>query len=72
VVRFLRLERQRIPRTSAAPRNPATLHMEQNYGPEGIALWAAGMITVFAGMLLGFLGFAYLVASGGHPWQLVN
>ena len=72
VVRFLRLERQRIPRTSAAPRNPATLHMEQNYGPEGIALWAAGMITVFPGMLLGFLGFACLVASGGHPWQLVT
>jgi hypothetical protein len=23
-------------------------------------------------MLLGFLGFAGLVASGGHPWQLVN
>ena len=66
------LERQRTHRNSAAPRNPATLRMEQNYGPEGIALWAAGMITVLPGMLLGFLGFACLVASGGHPWQLVN
>jgi len=60
------LERQRTHRTSAI------LRIEQNYGPEGIALWAAGMITVFPGMLLGFLGFACLVASGGHPWQLVN
>jgi hypothetical protein len=60
------LERQRTHRTSAI------LRMEQNYGSEGIALWAAGMITVLPGMLLGFLGFACLVASGGHPWQLVN
>jgi len=27
------LERQRNHRNSAAPRNPATLRMEQNYGP---------------------------------------
>jgi hypothetical protein len=60
------LERQRTHRTSAI------LRMEQNYGAEGIALWAAGMITVLPGMLLAFLGFACLVASGGHPWLLVN
>ncbi|HEY5183181.1 MAG TPA: hypothetical protein VIJ07_26025 [Dermatophilaceae bacterium] len=60
------LERQRTHRTSAI------LRMEQNYGPEGIALFAAGMIAVFPGMLLTFLGFACLVASGGHPWPLVN
>jgi len=41
--------------------------MEQNYGPEGIALWPAGMITVLPGMLLVVLGFACLVPSGGHP-----
>jgi hypothetical protein len=58
------LERQRTHRTSAI------LRMEQNYGPEGIALWAAGMITVLPGMLLVVLGFACLVASGGHPWLL--
>jgi hypothetical protein len=58
------LERQRTHRT------PAILRMEQNYGPEGIALWAAGMITVLPGMLLDVLGFACLVASGGHPWLL--
>ena len=44
--------------------------MEQNYGPEGIALWAAGMITVLPGMLLVVLGFACLVPSSGHPWLL--
>jgi hypothetical protein len=58
------LERQRTHRTSAI------LRMEQNYGPEGIALWAAGMITVLPGMLLVVLGFACLVPSGGHPWLL--
>lgn len=60
------LERQHTPRTSAI------LRMEQNYGPEGIALWAAGMITVLPGMLLGYLRLACLVASGGHPRLLVN
>jgi hypothetical protein len=64
------LERQRNHRNSAAPRNPATLRMEQNYGPEGIALWTAGMITVLPGMLLVVLGFACLVPASGHPWLL--
>jgi len=64
------LKRQRAHRNSAAPRNPATLRMEQNYGPEGMALIAAGLISVLPGMLLGVLGFACLVASGGHPWLL--
>jgi hypothetical protein len=64
------LERQRTHRNSAAPRNPATLRMEQNYGPEGIALIAAGLITVLPGMLLVILGFACLVVSGGHPLLL--
>src|ERR1035437_5197884 len=58
------LERQRTHRTSAI------LRMEQNYGPEGIALWAAGMATVLPGMLLVVLGFASLVPSGSHPWLL--
>jgi len=44
--------------------------MEQNYGPVGIALIAAGLITVLPGMLLVILGFACWVASGGHPWLL--
>jgi hypothetical protein len=58
------LEWQRSHRTSAI------LRMEQNYGPEGIALIAAGLITVLPGMLLVVLGFACLVASGGHPLLL--
>jgi hypothetical protein len=53
------LERQRTHRT------PAILRMEQNYGSDEIALWAAGRITVFPGMLLGFLGFACLAAIPG-------
>jgi cytochrome c biogenesis protein CcdA len=44
--------------------------MEQNYGPEGIALIAAGLITVLPAMLLVLLGFVCLIASGGHPWLL--
>ena len=36
----------------------------------GIALWAAGMVTVLPGMLLVVLGFACLVPSGSHPWLL--
>jgi len=64
------LERQRAHRNSATPRNPATLRMEQNYGPEGIALIAAGLITVLPAMLLVLLGFVCLIASGGHPWLL--
>ena len=64
------LERQRTRRNSGTPRNPATLRMEQNYGPEGLALLAAGQIMVQPGMLLGFLGFACSVACGGHPWLL--
>lgn len=58
------LERQRTHRTSAI------LRIEQNYGPEGLALIAAGLITVLPGMLLVVLGFACLVASGGHPLLL--
>ena len=60
------LERQRTHRT------PAILRNEQNYGPEGMALIAAGLITLLSAVLLVFLGFACLVASGGHPWLLVN
>jgi hypothetical protein len=39
--------------------------MEQNYGPEGIALWAAAVITVFPGQLIVVSGIAFMLASGG-------
>ena len=53
------LERQRTHRT------PVILRMEQNYGPEGIALWAAAVITVFPGQLIVVSGIIFMLASGG-------
>ena len=53
------LERQRTHRTSDI------LRMEQNYGPEGITLWAAAVITVFPGQLIVVSGIAFMLASGG-------
>jgi hypothetical protein len=53
------LERQRTHRT------PDILRMEQNYGPEGITLWAAAMSTVLPGALMVLSGFAFMLASGG-------
>ena len=54
------LERQRTHRTTALGR------IEQKHGPEGMALWAVGMITAGPGMLTAVLGFAVLVAPRGH------
>ena len=53
------LRRQRTHRT------PDILRMEQNYGPEGITLWAAAMSTVLPGALMVLSGFAFMLASGG-------
>jgi hypothetical protein len=53
------LERQRTHRT------PDILRMEQNYGPEGITLWAAAMSTVLPGALMVLSGIAFMLASGG-------
>jgi hypothetical protein len=53
------MERQRTHRT------PDILRMEQNYGPEGITLWAATWITVFPGMLMVVSGIVFMLASGG-------
>ena len=53
------LERQRTHRT------PDILRMEQNYGPEGIALWAAAMSTELPGALMALSGIAFMLASGG-------
>jgi hypothetical protein len=39
--------------------------MEQNYGPEGIALMAAAILSGLSGALLGFVGVVFLVLSGG-------
>lgn len=53
------LERQRTHRTSDI------LRMEQNYGPEGITLWAAAMSTVLPGALAALSGIVFMLASGG-------
>jgi hypothetical protein len=39
--------------------------MEQNYGPEGITLWAATWITVFPAMLMVVSGIVFMLASDG-------
>jgi len=54
------LERQRTHRT------PAILRIEQNYGPEGIALMAAGLFTALPGQLIGCIGIVLLLVSGDH------
>ena len=53
------LARQRTHRTTAI------LCMEQNYGPEGITLYAATWITVFPGQLMVVSGIAFMLVSGG-------
>jgi hypothetical protein len=40
--------------------------LEQNYGPEGITLIAAGMVTAFPGQVITLAGIIVLLASGGH------
>ena len=52
-------ERQRTHRA------PDILRMEQNYGPEGITLWAAAMSTVLPGGLAAVSGIVFMLASGG-------
>jgi len=59
------LERRRTHRTSS----PSLL--DQNYGPEGIALMAAGMVTAFPGQVIVCIGIVLLLASGGHGPLLV-
>ena len=53
------LERQRTHRT------PDIRLIEQNYGPVGIALWAAALSTVLPGTLMVVSGIAFMLASGG-------
>jgi hypothetical protein len=54
------LERQRTNRT------PAITRLEENYGPEGIALGAAAILSGLAGAVIGCVGLVLLFASGGH------
>lgn len=43
---------------------PPILRLQQNYGPEGIALYAAALLSGFVGGAVALLGIALLVASG--------
>lgn len=54
------LERQRTNRT------PAIIRLEDNYGPEGIALGAAAIFSGLVGAVVGLVGLVLLFASGGH------
>jgi hypothetical protein len=53
------LERQRTHRT------PDILRIEENYGPEGIAVGAASMATLTPGVLIVGAGTVLLLTSGG-------
>ena len=53
------LERQRTHRT------PDIARIEQNYGPEGIALGAASMATLTPGVLIVGVGTVLVLISGG-------
>ena len=56
------LERQRTHQTWAVPA------FEQNYGPDGIALWAAGLLFGLCGGMVGCVGLVLLYLSGdGGP-----
>jgi hypothetical protein len=59
------LQRQRSHRTAPI------LRIEQNYGPAGIALWAAGMVAVLPGQLLAFVGIVLLLVADGGGSLLV-
>jgi hypothetical protein len=39
--------------------------MEQNYGPVGMALYAASLITVIPGMSVSLLGMTLFIFNGG-------
>jgi hypothetical protein len=54
------LERQRTHRT------PPILRLEQNYGPEGIAMMAATILYVLSGAIVGLIGIALLLLSSDH------
>lgn len=54
-----------ILRRQQTHRTPAILRMEENYGPEGITLWAAAWITIFPAQLLNLFGIACLLGGGG-------
>ena len=54
------LDRQRTNRT------PAIMRLEENYGPEGIALGAAAICSGLVGAVVSCVGLVLLIASGGH------
>jgi hypothetical protein len=59
------LERQRTHRT------PAILRLEQNYGPEGIALLATTILWGLTGSVIGCIGIVFLFVSWG-PGPLLH
>lgn len=54
------LERRRTHQPLKSP------HLDQNYGPEGIALMAAAILWGMIGAIVGLTGIALLLASGDH------
>jgi hypothetical protein len=54
------LERRRTHQPSKSPR------LDQNYGPEGIALMAAAILSGLIGAVVGFVGIALLLLSDDH------
>jgi hypothetical protein len=59
-----------VVRRQQAHRPASVLRIEQNYGPDGIALWAAGYATTIPGELIAFIGILLLLLTsdrGRHP-----
>jgi hypothetical protein len=54
------VDRQRTHRT------PAIILLEQNYGPAGIRLMAAALLTGLAGAIIACTGIVVLLASNDH------
>ena len=52
-------------RKGAAPQGSDRWRLQQNYGPEGVALLIAASADGFLGGLIGFTGLALLFATGG-------
>ena len=53
-------------RRQQAHRTAPLLRLEQDYGPEGIALGAAAILLGLTGAVVGWVGLILLLASGGR------
>jgi hypothetical protein len=50
----------------ATHRNPTVARLETDYGPQGIAVMAAGFALFFVGWIIVMTGIGFLIASSGR------